>query len=637
MSDTHHSHGGSATSSTHSSTETLTQASLSAALQSFSGANRVFYAELGELNNSDARGGVLLVLRGDKLTVLTAARGVEAGQVHIQHIHGFEDGRDAVVPTLAQDADRDGFIELAEGIPTYGPILLNLNSPPGSGLAGFPTPDGTSYVLSQTYDLSDPVNGDLARLLDDVSLNRREIVLHGMSVLEGQGDGTTGEVNGTAGYKLVLPIASGEIRELSYSSAVSALLAAAQVKLGRTLTGGDGDDVLVGGRGSERLFGNDGDDRLIGGRGDDYLDGGAGRDSLSGQQGDDYLSGGSGRDRLNGGSGDDRLSGGSSADVLIGGSGDDHLNGGSAGDQLTGGSGHDHINGGSGADTVFFDVSRDGNDVVDLGTGFDFARVTASGSGQVRLTFTSAEVGNGSAKDAGTLTNQDGKLAVRLQAENGADGLVGPVSRFDDEGITFLADRGGLTFDVRDLVSGVARGDQFKAVVLGTSGNDVLTAPQARSSTYFNTGAGDDTVTGSSRADFLVGGGGNDQLNGSGGNDRFIAGGGNDILTGGSGNDVFIFNAALTAANVDTIRDFGRGDDVFQLDDAVFMGLTVGALSEGAFAFAASAGEADDRVIYDQANGNLFFDADGGARDNAQLFATLSNRAPVTAADFIVI
>ena len=256
----------------------------------------------------------------------------------------------------------------------------------------------------------------------------------------------------------------------------------------------------------------------------------------------------------------------------------------------------------------------------------------------MRLTFTSAEVGNGNARDAGTLANQDGGLAVRLQAENGSDILTGPLSRFDDEGITFVAGSAGLTFDVRDLVSGAARGDQFKVVTLGTNGADTLTAVQPAKAYYFNAGLGDDRVVGGLRNDFLVGGAGNDVLRGQDGNDTFIGGGGNDLLRGDAGNDTFIFNAPLNpATNVDTIRDFGRGDDRVQLDDVVFVGLTLGALSANAFALATTLAEADDRVIYDQATGNLFFDADGGARDNATLFANLVNKASITANDVFVI
>jgi len=182
-------------------------------LRAFNSADDYYFADLNELNNSDAEGGALLLRNGDQLTVITAASGVEPGQTHVQHIHGFEDGRESNVPTLAQDDDRDGFIELAEGLETYGPVLLNLTSSPEAGLAGFPTPAGDSFLFAQTYDLSDPANGALATLLDEAPLENREIVLHGMTTLEGHGEGTPGEVNGEGGYKLVLPIAAGEIQK----------------------------------------------------------------------------------------------------------------------------------------------------------------------------------------------------------------------------------------------------------------------------------------------------------------------------------------------------------------------------------------------------------------------------------------
>jgi Ca2+-binding RTX toxin-like protein len=616
----HTGHAGSSTSAasgSHSSVE-FNSASLNAALQAFAGADRAFFADLNELNNSEAEGGALLLLKGDKLTVITAARGVEAGQTHVQHIHGFENARNATVPTLAQDDDRDGFIELAEGLDTYGPILLNLTSDPAAGLSGFPTPTGDTFLFSQTYDLSDPSNGELAKLLDDVSLTRREIVLHGKSVLAGHGQGTTGEVNGTAEYKLVLPIASGEIRELSYNSALAAFQDSLSIQLRAAVVGDGGNNVLRGTSADDNLAGRGGRDSLLGRAGDDYLNGGSGQDTLSGGSGNDYLDGSSGNDRL------------------LGNSGDDYLVGGSGNDELTGGSGHDHLFGGSGSDRAFFNVSTGSSDTVNLGSGSDIVSVSAASAGQVRLTFTSAEVGNGLATDAGTMTNQDSRLAVRLQSENSSGELVGEVSRFDDEGITFVASRSGLTFDVRDLVSGAARGDQFEVVSLGTKGADTLTAVRSGDAYYFNAGMGNDRVTGGRESDFLVGGAGNDTMDGRGDADRFIAGAGNDVLTGGAGDDTFIFNAAF-AGNVDRIRDFRASDDTFQLDNAVFLGLTDGALSASAFAFSSAVAEADDRVIYDQGTGNLFFDADGGARDNQTLFATLTNKASITASDFFVI
>jgi Ca2+-binding RTX toxin-like protein len=192
---------------------------------------------------------------------------------------------------------------------------------------------------------------------------------------------------------------------------------------------------------------------------------------------------------------------------------------------------------------------------------------------QVRITFTSVEVGNGDPNDSNTLANQDGDLAVRVQAEDALGNLTGPVSRFDDEGITFSTKDDAL-FDVRDLVTGVSRG-LFDQVILGTSDGDTIDvseegrhgrhrgdperhgddAPQAY---YINGGAGDDRITGAALNDFLVGGAGNDRLSGREGNDSFIGGFGDDIIRGGLGDDTSIFN--ITADGADSVN-LGDGND----------------------------------------------------------------------------
>lgn len=341
---------------------------------------------------------------------------------------------------------------------------------------------------------------------------------------------------------------------------------------------------------------------------------------------------------INAGMGDDKVTGNAGNDFLVGGAGADELSGLAGNDSFIGGGGNDRIFGGAGNDRVIFNILTDGADQIDLGGGADEIMVNATTPTQVRLTFTSAEVGNGNVNDGNTLTNQDGGLAVRMQGEDAAGNLTGNISRTEDESISFSAGA-GVTFDVRDLVSGVARGDQFREVVLGSSAADSLSVDSIDLSYYFNAGAGNDTITGGNANDFLVGGGGDDTQSGMNGNDSFIGGGGNDMLTGGAGADTFIFAAALSATtNVETITDFSHDDDTMRIDDAFFAGLPLGVLSASAFALASAAVEADDRIIYDVASGNLYFDANGNSRDDAILFAKLSIQpANVDHTDFIVI
>jgi Ca2+-binding RTX toxin-like protein len=109
---------------------------------------------------------------------------------------------------------------------------------------------------------------------------------------------------------------------------------------------GSSEDGPVGARDSigadvERLTGGHGDDVLVGNNVAHVLVGGAGDDVLKGQEGNDQLTGGTGQDSLSGGDGNDTLSGGSSDDMLAGGEGNDTVDGGADGDTLAGGPGVD--------------------------------------------------------------------------------------------------------------------------------------------------------------------------------------------------------------------------------------------------------------------------------------------------------
>ncbi|PTQ87554.1 hypothetical protein C8N29_11849, partial [Agitococcus lubricus] len=101
------------------------------------------------------------------------------------------------------------------------------------------------------------------------------------------------------------------------------------------------------------------------------------------------------------------------------------INGTNGNDELIGSNDNDVINGFEGDDTLAYNLSTDGVDQINLGSGMDTLNVSSTGASQIRVMFTSAEVGNNNANDAGTLANQDGGLAVRIQAEDGSGNLVG--------------------------------------------------------------------------------------------------------------------------------------------------------------------------------------------------------------------
>ena len=136
-----------------------------------------------------------------------------------------------------------------------------------------------------------------------------------------------------------------------------------------------------------------------------------------------------------------------------------------------------------------------------------------------------------------------------------------------------------VLLDNGDLQADRIAGD-FKTVVDGTAGNDVIT----QSSGYvdgegdsitsgadfvlagagndsIDTGDGNDVAYGELGNDTILGGNGNDTLFGGDGADRLIGGNGNDSISGGTGDDYI-----ESGGGTDTI-DAGDGNDVIAVSD----------------------------------------------------------------------
>ena len=83
------------------------------------------------------------------------------------------------------------------------------------------------------------------------------------------------------------------------------------------------------------------------------------------------------------------------------------------------------------------------------------------------------------------------------------------------------------------------------------AGSDTLSAFENLTGSAF-----DDTLTGNTAANVLIGGTGNDALNGGAGADTLVGGTGNDNLTGGTSADTFVY---ATGGGSDFVSDFNRG------------------------------------------------------------------------------
>jgi Ca2+-binding RTX toxin-like protein len=126
------------------------------------------------------------------------------------------------------------------------------------------------------------------------------------------------------------------------------------------MSGGNGDDTMLGYDGNDDMWGDNGDDDMFGENGDDDMWGGNGEDYMSGGDGDDEMSGGNQNDVMNGDDGDDVVSGDNGDDDVNGGDGDNVLYGGNGDDFLSGDDGCDTMTGGDGKDVFEVHLTWDG-------------------------------------------------------------------------------------------------------------------------------------------------------------------------------------------------------------------------------------------------------------------------------------
>ena len=289
---------------------------------------------------------------------------------------------------------------------------------------------------------------------------------------------------------------------------------------------------------------------------------------------------------------DDRLAGTAGANRLDGGRGDDILVRSGGGDVLVGGLGTDTADySGAGAAVT-----------IDLTAGSGLVRGVAAAD---RLVGVENALGTAFAD---TLTGSH--AANRLDGGAGIDRLDGGAGND-----VYVVD------DRRDLIADSGGVDRVEAAVSLTlaAGLEQLVL----------TGAADLAGTGNDAANALTGNGANNVLAGRGASDR---------LEGGAGRDAFLFDSALAGAGVDTILDFAAADDSIRLDRSFVTGFAeTGTLRLAAFREGARAVDDSDRILYDEATGRIFYDADGSGAAAAILFAKVTPGTDLAAADFVIV
>lgn len=319
------------------------------------------------------------------------------------------------------------------------------------------------------------------------------------------------------------------------------------------LYGENGVDSLYGGNGRDELFGGDNDDYLDGGGSADLLYGGTGRDFLAGLDGNDSLYAGAGfdilygegdNDYLNGGGNPDLLYGGDGTDVLIGGTGRDTQYGGNGRDELYGGNDQDFLSGGASKDKLY---GGNHDDVLSGGSDTD---LLYGGAG---LDFLNGNGGNdtmyGGLGNDNYIVDQAGDRAFDV-AGGGADTVWASVN------FTLSGQLENLYLTGTNAINGTGNAKANKIV-----GNNAQNRLEGMN--------GNDILEGYGNKDQLFGGQGKDTLKGMQGQDVLTGGLGADKLFGGADADRFVFlsvnDSKVNAAQRDTIKDFGTGNDKIDL------------------------------------------------------------------------
>jgi Ca2+-binding RTX toxin-like protein len=409
------------------------------------------------------------------------------------------------------------------------------------------------------------------------------------------------------------------------------------------LNGYFGDDVLNGGGGIDHLWGGNDNDILKGGGGADTLDGGHGSDTsdyseatswvwvdlgwgvgrLMGEGGwwsadfieEDTLinienvTGSSYGDILGGTDYPNTLKGRDGADLLFGGGGVDRLYGENGNDTLKGGGGADLLDGGDGTDTISYSQSPSGVAVLfAAGRGYWGDAEGDTFAGIENITGSNfADILGG---NAWPNVLEGGGGDDVLDGAGGSDTMYGD-GGYSEFSLFTEGEGGNDTFNVDSPFDWIFDSSSSTVETVRTSVSYRLPASADVEMFETTNAAGTGPIN-------LTGNDGSQQITGNSGA---------NVLTGLGGNDVFAFKTMLNVINVDTITDFDPAGEYIYLDDAIFSNLGAEPdhfILSTEFQTGTAAGDSDDRIIYDDTTGAIFYDSDGTGAVAQVQFATVT-------------
>lgn len=280
------------------------------------------------------------------------------------------------------------------------------------------------------------------------------------------------------------------------------------------------------------------------------------------------ITGGKGNDVIIGTDFADTIKGGDDNDILTGGAGNDKLYGGAGDDIIYGGLGNDLFYGEGGKNTFVF-AKGNGVDTIYSGKGEDTLDLSAMSVADVTWVH-----GKNKQKNDLIISYTEGDsivvknyFAAKKETENIKNTVKNII--FAEGPMTvaeFLkAQHGSGTFagtDGDDTLIGSAEADTIDGqagndVIMGMAGNDTLKGDADNDELYG--GAGADTIYAGAGNDNLYGDDGDDTLYGESGTNTLVGGKGADSLYGGTGADTFKF---ASGDGADTVHSSTSADKV---------------------------------------------------------------------------
>ena len=343
-----------------------------------------------------------------------------------------------------------------------------------------------------------------------------------------------------------------------------------------------GNDVFYSADGSATLTGGAGNNKLIGGPSADLITAGGGNDTIYSNGGDDTINGGKGNDLIYVGNGNQSVTGGSGNDTIVAGgpgtgqynSGNDTIPASAPGDSV--------FNGGGGVNTL---------DYLESPTSVDVDLTTGKATG--------ADIGNESLSNFNVI---EGSRAASIL--NGGTAGQGSDTIYGESGGDTIVGGGG-----NDVIIAATNAAHTGNNITGGTGDDTIYG-----------GNGHDTIFGGSGNDSIIGGSGGSSIDGGTGNSTLIGGAGPDTISAANGDNLIETEGGANTVNVgngnnqifgdngtDTIKA-GNGDNTIvggSGDDIILVGFGDNTITGGTGNDSITAGNGANSIIGGQGNDSI--------------------------------